>query len=379
MVFLVDPQSYNNLAKYDSSLIRAIAQLDKVEIKFYGSTLFGNHPDITQIPIFCYQKYSSKLLRFTSYVLSLFKLLLACLRCKPKVIHVQWVKVPSIDFIVYALIQKLIKAELVYTAHNVVPHGTESAKHIWLSRFLKQCDRIVVHHDSTGAELKERFGVDGRKIVSIHHGPIPLSKGKPTKALGPILDFCTGRALVFGFIGSGTFYKGFDILVNAWKKVPNHLRRDNGVLLCGKIDPSVEQSLGGLNWQCSIEGLMVCNSYLTESDLDACVSHIDVVVLPHRKISQSGVLMSVLDRDVCYVAADHPAFVDIISKYNLGWIYDGSEASLARLLEALLMNYGYVMDKKLNAQGRISANLALSWDLAARATTKVYLESMNSN
>ena len=377
LIFFIDPQSYNNLGKYDSKLIAGITNLEKVRIDFYCSTLFEEQVDRTVkiLPTFRYQNHSAKLLKVTSYCFSLLKILSDCFLKKPQVIHVQWIKFPLVDCFIYSLVQKLIGTKLVYTSHNVVPHGTDNAKHFWLSKFLYRCDHIIVHHEATKIEVMKRFDLVRHKISVIHHGPIPLHSGKVSKAVDSVRKFCSSKDLVFGFIGSGSFYKGLDILVNAWKRVPIYLREHSVLLLCGKIDTSLEQSLGGMNWHNATEGLIVQNAYLTEPDLDAYVSLMDVVVLPHRKISQSGVLLSVLDREACFVVADHPAFVDVVDKYKLGWVYDGSEAALTKVLISLLMNPEDIVQKKYNAEGRKCANAAVSWGSAALLTTRVYLEN----
>lgn len=376
LVFFVDPQSYNNLAKYDVNLLKCLKKLDAVRVDFYGSILFDYQDEsvLAPIPMFKYQKYSSKILKTASYCFSLLKILSQCCWKKPTVIHVQWVKFPFFDFIIYSLTKNLAGSRLVYTSHNVVPHGTENGKHFWLSKFLSKCDHIIVHHESTVESLTERFDVDCRKVTAIHHGPIPLLNGNVSKTVDSVRQFCSGKKLVLGFIGLGSFYKGLDILVNSWKKVPIYLRRHNALLLCGKIDSALEQSMGGVNWHKATEGLMVVDSYLLESDLDACVRQMDVVVLPHRIISQSGVLLSVLNKKVCFVAADHPGFLDVVNKYDLGWVYDGSESALTRLIMSLLKNPEDAIQKKNNAQGRAAAKAAFSWDLAACATIKVYLK-----
>lgn len=376
-VFYVNPQSYNNLAKYDVNLLKALKGLDGVHIEYYGSIKFNERGDevMEPIPIFRYQNYSVNLIKATSYCFSLLMLLLQCFRKRPNVIHIQWIKFPFFDFLTYSLIRKFLKAKLVYTSHNVVPHGTDNAKHFWLSKFLYRCDHIIVHHEATKTEVMKRFYLGRHKFSVIHHGPIPLHTGKVSKAVDSVRKFCSSKDLVFGFIGLGSFYKGLDILVNAWKRVPIYLREHSVLLLCGKIDTALEQLLGGEGWHDATEGLFVLNSYLTEPDLDAYVSLMDVVVLPHRKISQSGVLLSVLDREACFVVADHPAFVDVVHKYKLGWVYDGSEAALTKVLISLLMNREDVVQKKYNAEGRKCANAAVSWGSAALSTTRVYLEN----
>lgn len=381
LVFLVDPQSYTNLAKYDAKLVNEICKMGVVKVEFYGSVLFDRDSElcVRNKPIFKYQIKSVKLFKILSYAISLFRLFGTIWIKRPAIIHIQWIKFPPVDFIFYNSARLVFRSRLVYTSHNVVPHGSSDARHFFLHRFLKICDRIIVHHQSSLKELVERFGIDPSAIEVIHHGPIPLDDGLTSLMANSLLQKCCGKKLVFGFVGSGTYYKGLDILIRAWKRVPHALRSESVLLICGKVQPTIESLLGGYKWHEGVTGLIVFNRYLSEADLNACVLRMDVVVLPHRKISQSGVLLSLLDKNVAFVAASQPAFKDVVAKYDLGWVYDGSEEALAELLKQCLMQPKAVASIRNNVDGRRRANEFVSWESAAAATVNAYFKSLGLN
>ena len=123
-IFFIDPMSYNNLEEYDYSLISNIDTSFKVY--FFGSNKFKTTTSLfKRYLIFNYSNYSNNLLKSILYIYSILKLLLLYIYYRPNIVHIQWFKIPKLDYVIlriYKLINPAVK--IVFTAHNILPHNS---------------------------------------------------------------------------------------------------------------------------------------------------------------------------------------------------------------------------------------------------------------
>lgn len=140
-ILYVDPMSYNNLAIYDKNLLSNIKQ----EVLFIGNVKYkGDKLGDKMRLIFTYSNFKYDIFKSLFYIFNLLQLLLIILKESPKVIHIQWFKLPSFDFI-YIKLLKFIKPKIkiVHTAHNVLPHNSGD-KHIGIyNKLYNKVDQII--------------------------------------------------------------------------------------------------------------------------------------------------------------------------------------------------------------------------------------------
>jgi glycosyltransferase involved in cell wall biosynthesis len=111
--------------------------------------------------------------------------------------------------------------------------------------------------------------------------------------------------------------------------------------------------------------------FVDEAEVAAYFAQSDVVVLPYRRIDQSGVLMIALAFGKPIVASRVGGFAETIQDGVHGFLVEpGNVESLAQALTRLLV------DNKLRAQmGKAVQELAsgkFSWDSIAKKTASVY-------
>ena len=112
-VAYIDPQSYHGLAKYDLGYLCGL--LDggfDGELLFYCSTLFdARAPAPVEVrPIFDYNRKRSPILKAVFYLRSMARLALDALSKPADVYHFQWFKLPWLDLLFVAFLQKVAGA-----------------------------------------------------------------------------------------------------------------------------------------------------------------------------------------------------------------------------------------------------------------------------
>lgn len=180
-----------------------------------------------------------------------------------------------------------LPAPFVTVAHDPEPlNGDALLIRRWLERGeLRQADRVIALSDFVRSQLERRIGVETNRIRRLAFTALPRIEGgraRPPRSGPP-------RVL---FIGRIKPYKGVDLLLDATRRL-----RDRGVTFVLRI-------AGSGNWEpyrdtiTALGGVEVVDRWLLEREVDDEIGRTDIVVLPYRAATQSGVVS---------VAATHAA------------------------------------------------------------------------
>ena len=370
----VDPQSYHGLAKYDVAYLRGLIDADfDGEIHFYCSDLLDRPvPDeINAIPLFHYNRRTSAIAKFFSYALSIFRLLLAALTRPAEIYHFQWFKFPPLDFLFVFALRRVARAKVVYTAHNVVPHGAEQRRHRFLGRLYREVDHIVVHNAGTADDIAQRFSVARERFTVVQHGTISLEVNGTPEHKERVRSFAKSHDTCFLFFGRGSFYKGLDVLLAAWPKVVSAGKGNAGLIVMGAVDDELK-ALAQRTRDASDGSLLLVDAFVSEADLFNAVENCDVVVLPHRTISQSGVLLSVLGLGAPVLVSALPGLLEPFAIASVGWQFDGSEEALAKQMTYLASHAEAVSAVRDDRESWDAIRRAYDWTAIARRTALLY-------
>lgn len=94
-------------------------------------------------------------------------------------------------------------------------------------------------------------------------------------------------------------------------------------IIAGKGDIITPKMMHGYN------NVLVINNFIPSEQLEAIMRVTDVQLLPYRTISQSGVLLSTIDKEIPYIATDVGGLSEPLSIASIGWL----------ISLILLMNY----------------------------------------
>lgn len=370
-IYYVDPMSYNNLSRYDKSLIENMIHEDNV-ISYFCSKSIDVEIDKDIISFKNYNYNNKKIFsKIFSYIFSQIKLLYSIVICKPDIVHFQWYKIPIFDFYIIKLIKLLSRCKIIYTAHNLLPHNTGKKYEKMYKKINNSIDGIVCHSQKTKDELVHLYNLNEERIKVIPHGLLDLNSIDKFQ-LNDIdaNDYSSYFNIIF--LGSLSEYKGINILKDAWLS-SSVLKEAKSVKLTiagkGDIDFKELEEISNVN---------IINRFLTNYEFSTLLQVADIVVLPYIVISQSGVLLSALNERTPVIVSNVGGLTEPFTIGNVGWILeDITTSSLQKCLEEIIENKDKVEAIKQDDSLWEKVFEYYSWETIAKKTLGFYLETLS--
>lgn len=303
-----------------------------------------------------------------NYIFLLFDILFH----KYDVIHFQW-----LPFLEYIAIEKFFldiyrtlspKSKFVLTQHNLYPHNSShKAKLLYNKRMQavkNKFDHFIVHTESSKAAFCEEFKVEVSKVTVIYHGvfmPDIMPVRKSTLNLKRILMF-----------GIQSFYKGTDILVDA----VDLLAEDDKTKIHVTIAGGTEERLLAEKLPLAEKNRIIwVPRYVEDDELSQLIADSDILVLPYRSISQSGVLLQSLPYKKHLLVSDLPSFRETLKGYPGECFFTAGSA------ESLAKSISDYINGNIDLQKEMIANQNLielySWSKSAKKTVELYRKLRN--
>ena len=172
---------------------------------------------------------------------------------------------------------------LVYTAHNAVrperrPGGARAQR-----RLYERADAIVVHSEHARSELTDGLGLDPGRVEVIPHGAFDYLTRLPHEHPLPE-DLAAVEGPVVLCFGLMRPYKGIDVLLEAWGGIE---RAELWVVGAPRMDIAPLRAAAPA-------GVRFVPRCVPDPGVPAVMRRADLVVLPYRRIDQSGVLFAAL-------------------------------------------------------------------------------------
>ena len=204
----------------------------------------------------------------------------------------QWKQV--LAFIYFILLIKKHSYKLVWTVHNVLPHDRSIFPFYLGNLFLTHfADALILHAHSTKKELKKYFGYTKDAFVIPYTNYTPYSnvyshkysKKKARKELGLPPD-----KFIYMFFGYIRKYKGIDIAIRAFQKA----KPKNSLFVIAGSYWSDEEKAEIVPLIQNDTNIIASGEEITGKKVQQHMSAADVIVLPYKKITTSGVLVLAL-------------------------------------------------------------------------------------
>lgn len=238
-------------------------------------------------------------------------------------IHLHFFQIGWLNLVVLFLARKY-SFQKVLTVHDVDPFVGSASNfvHKWTYKLV---DTIIVHNEFSKAELLKK-PIDASKIIVKQHGNY-LSFFSEKKATKSINEF---NLLFFGQIKD---VKGLDVLIEAFA-------------IAIKVVPQLRLTIAGRPWKSdwSKYDALITNlgvkefidlqlRYIDNGTIPDLFSQADAVVLPYRRIYQSGVMILSMGFRKPIIASDLAPFQELITDHKNGLLFkNGDPFDLAEKL-----------------------------------------------
>lgn len=290
-----------------------------------------------------------------------------------RIAHFEFFRIERIESLLFPLL-KLLGVNLVFTAHNVLPHENSRVDRLLRFMVYKSAGAIIVHSEYVKNKLAKSFGIDQEKVRVVPHGNFDhyvlkqlMSKAEARAGLN--LSETDHVALFFGFIRE---YKGLDLLLDAFE-------------ICAKKSGSAKLVIAGApqtpelgnHYRRRIEQISANASIIFHADFipsekvaDYFVA-CDVALLPYTEIDHSGIVHLAYSFGRPLIATNVGDFSEIIENGKSGYLLkeNNAECLSETILEAFSNNV------KLEAMGNYARNLSetkYSWLEIAKKTSEIY-------
>lgn len=282
-----------------------------------------------------------------------------------------------LHFFQYGLLELIVCLTLRVFGLAVVAtvHDVESFCHgrigFLQKTVLKLCSDFIVHNRFSKSELRSVFrqSVISKPISIIPHGNYKsyvnqVSKKTARRSLG-----LSDKSEILLFFGQIKDVKGLDLLIDA-------------LALVKKKKPEVILVIAGKTWKTGFskyrqrivergldESVVAHVRYIPDECVDDYYCSADVVVLPYKKIYQSGVLLMAMSYGKAVVASDLRPMREVISDGENGFLFKAEDVDdLARVIvRALSFDVSRV--------GEAASNTMLgdySWESIAEKHVGIY-------
>jgi len=235
---------------------------------------------------------------------------------------------------------RLFAGNVVLTIHDVASFAKKDKSKFISNLVYKFADLILTHNEYSKSEIQISKPCLSSRIHIIPHGNyIPfISLENNKKKSRKHLDLPNNKKILL-FFGMIKEVKGLEILLKALRKVIDN-NPDVLLLVAGKPwenDFAIYQKIIDKN---NISDYCILHTRFIEHDDVAhyyCAS--DLVVLPYKKIYQSGVLMMALSYERPALTSDLPPLKEVINDNQNGFLFKTEDVdSLANNLDRILSN-----------------------------------------
>ncbi len=367
---------------YLQGLVSGLSKIKDIHINILDSSqsigVFDHLENVTLYDIISINNANTTLIRKSVNVCRFYlKLFFYIARTKDKIFHVQWYgRFYVFDRIVLNSFYKICGKKIIFTAHNINKGERDGRISFFQSISLKLLynvvDVIIVHTRIMKDELVDLYGVGEEKVFVVPHGInnfVDFTSIDRTKSRG-FLNIDNDKKVIL-FFGRIDKYKGLDILIEAFQ----FLDKDNYTLvIAGSV---VKEYLD--EFRKKIEPLL-CNKsiiarteYIKNEDIEYYFKGADCLVLPYRRIYQSGVIFLSYQFGLPIVASDVGSLKEDIIEFRTGYICRPEDPfDLAGKIKNYFDSSLYANLESTKVDLRAWANKKYSWDSIGEKTYRIY-------
>ena len=267
---------------------------------------------------------------------------------------------------------KLVFGKVVLTIHDVTSFSEEDTSDFISSLVYKLTDLVLTHNKFSKSEIERTKPSLRSPVFIVPHGNytpfISIQKDKMKSRSYLELPKDKKILLFFGMIKE---VKGLDLLLESFKKVLVK-NPDTILLIAGqpfRNDFSIYQTI--IKEENLTNHCILHTKFISHDDVKHYYCASDLVVLPYKKIYQSGVLMMALSYERAVLASDLPPLKEIITDKEDGFLFKAEDTdSLSIKLNDILADNELL--EAVRIKGSKLINTKYNWDNIGTLTKKAY-------
>ena len=248
---------------------------------------------------------------------------------------------------------RLTSLPRVLTVHDAIPHseggsGTNSTEESLRGRMRAAATHITVHGESCIADFRRASPDYKGGITSSIHGVlmVPPANAAPVQAT-------KGRILFFGRMWA---YKGLDVFLDAIAILATR-GVDHHAIVAGR-GPEMTRLAARMSMMPTVETI---DRYISPEDTSILFQSAELIALPYKDATQSGVLASAFGNHRPVVASATGGIPDVVTDGINGLLVPpGDATALADALERVLTSTS--LSAQLTDGARETAANQLNWD-----------------
>jgi D-inositol-3-phosphate glycosyltransferase len=371
---------------YLFGLLNGLSKIRGLEVQVVGSDktekCCSEYKNIKHLNIRGNQDTNSSIVNKIFRIISYYsKLILFAAKTDADIFHIQWLnKFYVFDRTILLLYYKLLKKKILFTAHNIDDNGRPGQKSSYINRltikfFYKNVDHIIVHTEGSKKDLLNSFSVNPEKItviphgINIRHSNLSIEKEQARQKY----NIAFNKKVIL-FFGRMEYYKGVDILIEAFNQIKNKI--ENAYLIIAgypseikyveRLDKQINDSLSAEYYSTNYE-------YLSEANIANVMSAADCIILPYRGIYQSGVLFLAYSFGLPVIASDVGNFKNDIQENKTGFLFEKENVEdLVKKIKMFFESDLYINQQIKRSKIKAYAEDKYSWDNIGELTYKLY-------
>ena len=270
------------------------------------------------------------------------------------------------------ILAKIFFAKICLTIHDVKSFSNNSKYSFYSKLIYFFADIIITHNKFSADEIISNYSFLENKIQIIPHGNyIPFIEIEKDKNFARQKIGINENKFVLLFFGMIKSVKGLDVLLKA---MPEIIKNNKEVILLIAGKPwrddfsKYEEIIKDLKIEkyCKLD-----IKFIDYKDVSLYYASSDIVVLPYRRIYQSGVLMMSLCYKKPVIVSDLPSFKEIIVDQETGVFFSSDDSvSLAQAVSKLMSDNDLVELVRKNAYNLMEQKF--SWQRIGKLTNDAY-------
>lgn len=261
--------------------------------------------------------------------------------------------------------------KVVVTAHDVESFGgNRNTRKAY--KILAYADKVIAHNKVSKQELVDRILLQPSLISVVPHGNyLDSIEALPEKNYARKGMGISENDKVILFFGQIKKVKGLDILLSALPEVITKYK-DLKLVIAGRVWREDFADYVNIINKYGIEDSVIAHiRYIKDSEVASYYQAADLVVLPYRRIYQSGVLLMAMSYRKPVLTSDIPGMIEIVSDGKNGFVFrSGNVGSLSSKMIDILSD-----DEALERVGEAGYQTVLKehgWERIGQMTCELY-------